>query len=48
MARDLIALTRTVIVRDWFDCSFEIKDEDARHLLTVPFGDTVPDVDLGD
>lgn len=44
-ARDHIARTRTDIVRDWFVCSFEIEDADAQLLLTVPFSDTVPDVD---
>ena len=46
-ARDHIARTRTDIIRDWFVCSFEIEDEDAQLLLTVPFSDTVPDVDYG-
>jgi hypothetical protein len=40
-ARDHIARTRTEIIRDWFVCSFEIEDEDAQLLLTVPFSDTV-------
>jgi hypothetical protein len=44
-ARDMIARTRTDVIRDWFECSFEIEDEDAQLLLTVPFSDTVPDVD---
>jgi hypothetical protein len=43
VARDTIARTRTDIVRDWFVCAFEITDEAGRHLLTVPFSDTVPD-----
>jgi hypothetical protein len=42
-ARDMIARTRTDMIRDWFVCSFEIEDEDAQLLLTVPFSDTVPD-----
>ena len=46
-ARDLIARTRTHVIRDWFVCSFEIEDEDAERVLTVPFSDTVPDVDNG-
>jgi hypothetical protein len=29
------------VIRDWFVCSFEIEDEDAQLLLTVPFSDTV-------
>ena len=44
-ARDHIARTRTDVIRDWFVCSFEIEDEDAQLLLTVPFSDTVPDVE---
>ena len=44
-ARDHIARTRTDIIRDWFVCSFEIEDEGAQVLLTVPFSDTVPDVE---
>jgi hypothetical protein len=47
-ARDHIARTRTDIIRDWFVCSFEIEDENAQRLLTVPFSDTVPAVDYGD
>ena len=43
VARDLIARTRTDIIRDWFVCSFEIEDEDAQLVLTVPFSDTVSD-----
>ena len=43
VARDTIARTRTDIVRDWMVCSFEIEDEDAQLLLTVPFSDTVSD-----
>ena len=41
--RDTVARTRTDIVRDWFVCSFEIEDEDAQLLLTVPFSDIVSD-----
>ncbi|MCJ2017567.1 hypothetical protein MKK84_09065 [Methylobacterium sp. E-065] len=40
-ARNHIAKTQTLIIRDWFVCSFEIADEDAQLLLTVPFSDTV-------
>ena len=43
VARDTIARTRIDIVRDWMVCSFEIEDEDAQLLLTVPFSDTVSD-----
>ena len=45
VARDTIARTRTDIVRDWFVCAFEITDGAGRHLLTVPFSDTVQDDD---
>lgn len=44
-ARDLIERTRSDIVRDWFDCTFEITDADGQLVLTVPFGDTVPEED---
>ena len=47
-ARGLIAGPRSFAVRDWFVCSFEIEDENARHVLTLPFSDTVPEVDYGD
>jgi hypothetical protein len=40
-ARDMIRRTRTNIIRDWFDCTFEITDESGKTVLTVPFGDTV-------
>jgi hypothetical protein len=42
-ARGLIAGPRSFAVRDWFVCSFEIEDENARHVLTVPFSDLVPE-----
>jgi len=45
VARDMIARTRTDLIRDWFVCSFEIENEDAQRVLTVPFSDTVPEVD---
>lgn len=48
VARDIIARTRTDIVRDWFVCSFEITDEDGQPVLTVAFSETVPDEDVGD
>jgi len=44
-ARDLMATKPTFLVRDWTACSFEIEDADAQRVLTVPFGDTVPDPD---
>jgi hypothetical protein len=40
-AKDMIRRTRTNIIRDWFDCTFEIADETGKTVLTVPFGDTV-------
>jgi hypothetical protein len=46
-ARDLIARHRLLMIRDWLVCLFEIEDEDAQCVLTVPFSDTVPDVDYG-
>ena len=42
-ARGLIAGPRSFAVRDWFACSFEIEDENARHVLRVPFSDLVPE-----
>jgi hypothetical protein len=47
-ARDHIFRTRTDIIRDWFVCSFEIEDEDAQLLLTVPFSSTVSDEGVWD
>jgi hypothetical protein len=44
-ARDMIARTRTDIVRDWMVCSFEITDEQGQTVLTVPFSDTVPELE---
>ena len=41
VARDMIARTRTYIVRDWMVCSFEVTDEAGEPVLTVPFSDTV-------
>lgn len=40
-ASDLIRLTRTEIIRDWLDCTFEITDEAGRIVLALPFSDTV-------
>jgi hypothetical protein len=48
VARNTIARTRTGIVRDWMVCSFEIEDEDAQLLLTVPFSDTVSEEGMWD
>ena len=47
-ARDIIARTRTDIVRDWMVCSFEVTDEQSQPVLTVPFGDTVSDKGIWD
>ncbi|WP_264051558.1 DUF6894 family protein [Methylobacterium flocculans] len=44
-ARGLIAGPPSLVVRDWFVCSFEIEDEDARRVLTVPFSELVPEED---
>jgi hypothetical protein len=44
-ARDLVAGSRSFAVRDWFVCSFEIEDENARRVMTVPFSDIVPEED---
>lgn len=44
-ARSLIAGPPAFAVRDWFACSFEIEDEDARCVLAVPFSDLVPEED---
>jgi len=46
-ARDMIARTRTHLIRDWTACVFEIEDEDAQRVLTVPFSDAVPNADYG-
>lgn len=40
-ARDLIARTRMASIRDWFACTFEVVDEDARLLFAVPFSETI-------
>lgn len=45
-ARDMIATTRMDLIHDWFVCSFEIEDDDAQCVLTVPFSDTVADAGL--
>ena len=48
MARDMIARTRTDIVRDWMVCSFEVTDVTGALVLTVPFSDTVSDEGIWD
>lgn len=45
VASDMIRLTRTNIVHDWFACAFEITDERGEMVLVMPFGDAVPDND---
>ena len=45
VARESIARDRLAMIRDWLVCSFEITDEQGKHVLTVPFSDTVPDDD---
>jgi hypothetical protein len=47
-ARVMIARERHIFIRDWMDCSFEIMDAAGRLLLTVPFGDTVVELEDGD
>ena len=47
-ARIMIARTRTDMVRDWMVCAFEIVDEDAHPVLTVPFSDTVSEEGVWD
>ena len=42
-ARDLITRHQMSMIRDWFVCSFEISDEEGRHVMTVPFSEVVPD-----
>lgn len=44
-ARDLIRLTRISGIRDWFDCTFEITNEQGETVLIMPFGDMVPEVE---
>lgn len=41
VARDLIARTRLESIANWFDCAFEITDEQGGAVMTVPFTDTV-------
>jgi hypothetical protein len=44
-ARDMITRTRTDLVRDWMVCSFEIMDDKGQPVLTVPFSDTVTELE---
>jgi hypothetical protein len=43
-ASDLIRSTRSMVIRNWFDCSFEVTDESGQVVLVMPFGDTVAGV----
>ncbi|MBX9933929.1 MAG: hypothetical protein K2Y56_20805 [Methylobacterium sp.] len=45
LARDMIARTRTEIVRDWMACAFEITDEAGALATTVRFGEIVPEIE---
>ena len=45
VARATIARDRLDTVRDWYVCSFEITDEQGEPVLTVPFSDTVAEVE---
>lgn len=47
-ARDLIDRTRSDVVRNWFDCRFEITDANGRPVLTLPFAEVVSDEDESD
>ena len=42
VARKSIAGDRLALIPNWLVCAFEITDEEGRHVLTVPFSDTVP------
>lgn len=44
-ARKSIAHDRLTMIRDWMVCSFEIVDEQGQPVLTVPFSDTVPELE---
>jgi hypothetical protein len=48
LAQDMVARTRTTIVRDWMVCSFEITDETGQRVLTLPFSDTVSEEGIWD
>jgi len=41
VARDLIDRTPVHSVRDWFECAFEVTDENGQPVMPVPFGVTV-------
>lgn len=40
-ARDLRERTRLDSIPNWFDCSFEVTDEQGRLVISVPFTETV-------
>lgn len=44
-ARVMIERTRTDMVRDWMVCAFEVMDEDGQPVFTVPFSDTVTELE---
>ena len=41
IARDLAARTRLEMIRDWYECSFEVTDEGGQRVLTLPFAELV-------
>ncbi len=41
VARDLTARTRLELIRDWYECTFEVTDEAGWRVLTLPFGELV-------
>ncbi len=40
-ARDLTARARIEVIRNWYDCSFEVTDQGGQLVMTVPFDDLV-------
>jgi hypothetical protein len=44
----MIARERLPLIRDWMDCSFEIMDAADQPILTVPFSDTVSELEEWD
>lgn len=42
-ARELVFTTRMQTMRSWFDCSFEVTDENGRSVLVMPFDEVVED-----
>ena len=41
VARDLAARTHLEMIRNWYDCSFEVTDEAGFRVLTLPFAELV-------